>query len=62
MIAIKILLAIIFAFLLFIGAFVAISTWIFDKVEISDHTERMKLQKIRAHRNEEKQQKRGRIY
>ena len=48
MIAIKIILAILFAFMLFIGAFLAISTWIFDKVEISDHIERMQLQKVHA--------------
>lgn len=53
MIAIKITFALIFAFILFVGAFLAISTWIFDKVEISDHVERMKLQKVRAKQNTE---------
>lgn len=60
-IAIKLILALIFGFLLFVGAFMAISSWIFDRVEISDHMERMKLQEVRAKRNANKR-KQKRIY
>lgn len=60
-IAIKLILALIFGFLLFIGAFMAISSWIFERVEISDHRERMKLQEVRAKRNANKR-KQKRIY
>jgi hypothetical protein len=61
MIALKLILALLFGFLLFIGAFMAISSWIFDRVEISDHMERMKLQEVRAKRNADKR-KQKRIY
>lgn len=61
MIALKLILALIFGFLLFVGAFMAISNWLFDKVEISDHMERMKLQEIRAKRSTDKRKQR-RIY
>lgn len=61
MIALKLIVALIFGFLLFIGAFMAISSWIFDRVEISDHMERMKLQEVRAKKNANKR-KQKRIY
>lgn len=61
MIALKLIVALIFGFLLFVGAFMAISSWIFDRVEISDHMERMKLQEVRAKRNADKR-KQKRVY
>lgn len=51
MIALKITIAIIFAFFLFMGVFIAIANLIFDRVEISDHVERMRLQQVRAQKN-----------
>lgn len=62
MIAIKITFAIIFAFLLFVGAFLAISTLIFDRVEISDHTERMRLQDVKTQKNFERRKQQRRYY
>lgn len=62
MIALKITLALIFAFFLFIGAFIAISRWIFDKVEISDHLERLRLQQVNTERGLERKRQRKIYY
>ncbi|MGK7392304.1 MAG: hypothetical protein ACNS60_18265 [Candidatus Cyclobacteriaceae bacterium M2_1C_046] len=62
MIAIKITFAIIFAFILFVGAFLAIAKLIFDQVELSDHMERMKLQEVKAERSINKRRHNRRYY
>ena len=58
MIALKLILAFVFGFLLFVGAFMAISSWLFDRVEISDHMERMKLREIKIKNNIRRKQNR----
>lgn len=62
MIAIKITFALIFAFIFFVGAFLAIAKLIFDQVEVSDHMERIKLQKVRADKNIDKKRRHRRYY